>query len=392
MPFFVGSGIYKAIATNTVGGTGALIRNITGTDNMALGASALGNIVDGSSNIAIGNFAGNAAINASSNNLLIGQRVAQLSLTLNSSVLMGSLLFSASSPTIGFSVVVGAGALTGAAATSVLNSVVVGAGALLNPTTLSSMVAIGHEVAKNATGTPSNSVLIGKGAALNTTGTNNVVVGSTAAPVIGSANACTVLGASAAVTMTGGNNTFLGFDAGSFSTSGANNVSVGSSAAVGSTGNDNVAIGANVNGAVGASAFSFCVIIGASASNTSGLSNNVIIGRLALIGGSGTNSIAIGTSASTNKSSVWVMGGLGSVHAIQEGVNAAMGISTLVAGTIAISTTIVTATSRIFYSVKTAGGTQGFLSYVITPGVGFTVTSTSVLDTSIIVWEIKEPA
>lgn len=76
---------------------------------------------------------------------------------------------------------------------------------------------------------------------------------------------------------------------------------------------------------------------------------------------------------------------------IKEGSNARMGIATLVDGTVTISNTSVTDDTRIFYSVKTAGGTQGFLSTTRSGGTSFTINSTSATDTSIVVWELKEP-
>ena len=77
---------------------------------------------------------------------------------------------------------------------------------------------------------------------------------------------------------------------------------------------------------------------------------------------------------------------------IKEGTNATMGTGTLVAGSLTVNTNKVTASSRIFYSVSTAGGTQGFLSYTISAGTSFTITSTSATDTSSINWIIIEPA
>lgn len=79
--------------------------------------------------------------------------------------------------------------------------------------------------------------------------------------------------------------------------------------------------------------------------------------------------------------------------AINEGSNTTMGTGTLVAGTVVISTTKVTANSRIFLTTQVPGGTPGAL-YVSarTASTDFTVTSTSVLDTSTFAWWIVEPA
>jgi hypothetical protein len=78
---------------------------------------------------------------------------------------------------------------------------------------------------------------------------------------------------------------------------------------------------------------------------------------------------------------------------VKEGTNARMGTATLVAGTIVVANTSVTATTRIFLTVQTAGGTQGFLRISArTAGTSFTITSTSVSETSTVAWLLVEPA
>jgi len=67
------------------------------------------------------------------------------------------------------------------------------------------------------------------------------------------------------------------------------------------------------------------------------------------------------------------------------------GLVTLVAGTATVSAPSITDKSLINYSVQTAGGAQGFLRTSRVAGVGFTLTSSSATDTSVIAWEIKEP-
>ena len=81
---------------------------------------------------------------------------------------------------------------------------------------------------------------------------------------------------------------------------------------------------------------------------------------------------------------------LGKGLSVQEGANAKQGIATLVSGSIAVPNTSVTASSRIFVSNNGASGTVGALSVAITASVGFTVTSTSGTDNSVIAWEIFE--
>ena len=78
------------------------------------------------------------------------------------------------------------------------------------------------------------------------------------------------------------------------------------------------------------------------------------------------------------------------LESVVEGTNKPMGLATLAAGTVTISNTLVTATSRIFLSRQTAGGTLGQLSVVLNAGVGFTINSNSASETSTVAWEIKQ--
>ena len=80
--------------------------------------------------------------------------------------------------------------------------------------------------------------------------------------------------------------------------------------------------------------------------------------------------------------------------AIKEGSNATMGVATLVAGTVTVSTTKVTANSRIFLSVETLGTVTIATAVAVTgrsAGTSFDITSSDVLDTSDIAWLIVEP-
>lgn len=78
---------------------------------------------------------------------------------------------------------------------------------------------------------------------------------------------------------------------------------------------------------------------------------------------------------------------------VKEGTNATMGSATLVGGTVVVSTTKVTANSRIFLTNNVNGGTLGSISVSArTAGTSFTISSTNVLDTSTIAWVIIEPA
>ena len=80
---------------------------------------------------------------------------------------------------------------------------------------------------------------------------------------------------------------------------------------------------------------------------------------------------------------------------IKEGSNAKMGTSTLVAGTVTVSNTSVTANSRIFLSIASLGTVTIPTAVAVTAtsvGTSFTITSANAVDTSVINWQIFEPA
>ena len=76
---------------------------------------------------------------------------------------------------------------------------------------------------------------------------------------------------------------------------------------------------------------------------------------------------------------------------VAEGSNAKQGTATLVAGTVTVANTSVTATSRIFLTGQVLGGTAGALNVTSRiAGTSFTVTSTNAADTSTFAYEIFE--
>ncbi len=77
---------------------------------------------------------------------------------------------------------------------------------------------------------------------------------------------------------------------------------------------------------------------------------------------------------------------------VKEGRNCKQGTAVLVAGTVTVADTVVTASSRIFLTSQADGGTPGFLRVSArTPGTSFTITSSSRADTSLVAYEIFEP-
>lgn len=78
---------------------------------------------------------------------------------------------------------------------------------------------------------------------------------------------------------------------------------------------------------------------------------------------------------------------------VATGANAKMGTAVLVAGTVTVANTSVTASSLIIHWRQVAGGALGQLSIgVITAGVSFVINSSSATDTSTIGYLIMEPA
>lgn len=87
------------------------------------------------------------------------------------------------------------------------------------------------------------------------------------------------------------------------------------------------------------------------------------------------------------------IGSAGGGVALAEGANARMGVSTLVAGTVTVANTSVTANTRIFLTSQADGGTPGWLRVSArTAATSFTILSSSATDTSTVGWVMFEPA
>lgn len=80
---------------------------------------------------------------------------------------------------------------------------------------------------------------------------------------------------------------------------------------------------------------------------------------------------------------------------VKEGSNAKQGTSTLVAGTVTVSNTSVTANSRILLTVQSLGTVTAPKAIAVTArtaSTSFTITSEDATDTSVVAWQIFEPA
>lgn len=83
----------------------------------------------------------------------------------------------------------------------------------------------------------------------------------------------------------------------------------------------------------------------------------------------------------------------GAKLAIKEGTNAGMGVATLAAGTVTVPTNTINANSRVLLTAQSTGAAPGALRVSArSPGVSFTITSTSATDTSSVAWVIIDPA
>lgn len=86
---------------------------------------------------------------------------------------------------------------------------------------------------------------------------------------------------------------------------------------------------------------------------------------------------------------------LGKSLKVKEGANAKMGIATLVLGTLVISTTAVTAASRIQLTAQTLGTVSVPSALAVSArsvGTSFTILASDLTDTSTVAWFIVEPA
>lgn len=88
-------------------------------------------------------------------------------------------------------------------------------------------------------------------------------------------------------------------------------------------------------------------------------------------------------------------GTAGGGFATKEGANARQGVSTLVAGTVTVANTSVTANTRIQLTIQSLGTVTAPKAIGVTArvaGTSFTITSADATDTSVVAWNLYEPA
>lgn len=89
------------------------------------------------------------------------------------------------------------------------------------------------------------------------------------------------------------------------------------------------------------------------------------------------------------------IGTAGGGVAVKEGANARSGVSTLVAGTVTVANTSVTATTRVQLTAQSLGTVTAPKALAVTArtaGTSFTITSADNTDTSVVAWLLIEPA
>lgn len=93
--------------------------------------------------------------------------------------------------------------------------------------------------------------------------------------------------------------------------------------------------------------------------------------------------------------SALVLGVAGTGLQIKEGANACSGVATMVAGSVVVPTTKVTANSRLQLTLQALGTVTAPKAIGVTarvPGTSFTITSADATDTSLVAWNLIEPA
>lgn len=112
----------------------------------------------------------------------------------------------------------------------------------------------------------------------------------------------------------------------------------------------------------------------------------------ATISRSGVNALSCGGLWQVSGTAGLLLSTAGGGLRIKSGTNAKIGTAALVAGTVTVATTAVTAASLIFLTSQADGGTPGFLRVTaITAGTSFVITSSNAADTSTVAWLIIEP-
>lgn len=121
-----------------------------------------------------------------------------------------------------------------------------------------------------------------------------------------------------------------------------------------------------------------------------GIINNTTTKKVLLLKAKASQSAKILDVQDSSANSLVAIGSAGGLQ-IKTGSNQRMGTATLVAGTVTVNNTSITANTLIFLSRTTTGGTVGHLSTTLVASTSFTINSSSATDTSVVAWLLVEP-
>jgi hypothetical protein len=218
----------------------------------------------------------------------------------------------------------------------------------------------------------------GSGSVTSVTGTALEI---TASPTSGAV----VLSLPSAITAPGSLATTTTLTAGTGLTVSAGGASITGTTVINNSGTSTTSIGAGTSSGpinIGTAAVAKTITIG-NATGTTSVDIYAGSGNVNLNGNVfATASIDAATTLTATNGNL-VLGTAGNKLEIAAGSNASVGVTAaMTAGVIVVSTTAVTASSLIFYSVVTPGGTVGTYTITKSAGVSFTITSTSGTETS----------
>jgi len=219
---------------------------------------------------------------------------------------------------------------------------------------------------------------------LLTSGNSNIGIGAGTLAALQTGSSNVAVGAGALTAVTASTNVGFGHNAGNAVTSGANNTFLGDS--TGSqitTGGRNIVVGAGcdlVGPTVSGQVNIACTIWGTGCTGT---------GTTA-----GTGKIGINNNAPTytlDVSGDFGIGAAGKGLRVKEGSNAKQGVATLSGGTVVVSNTSVTASSRIILTAQDNSSTGALRVSARSAGTSFTITSSNGADSGVIAYQIFEP-
>jgi hypothetical protein len=154
-------------------------------------------------------------------------------------------------------------------------------------------------------------------------------------------------------------------------------------------------LSADVNGALGYTPYSSTggIVSGAVTIGSTAASTSTTTGALIVAGGAGVagaiNSASVTTSLLTVTGNIDIST-IGAGLKVAEGSNAKQGVATLSSGTVLVSNTSVTATSRIQLTAQDNNSTGALRVSARTPFTSFTITSSNGSDSGVVAYEIFE--